>query len=76
VWASECFDPLDCSAPGLAVGRSSSPCDIFKELSRDCDEEERHSRLVAGYAKRSEGWLQRGWPTTKSISSGTMRYSA
>lgn len=52
MWVSECFDPLDSSAPGLAVGRSASPCDIFIELLTDCRKQDRRSPLVKRYRKK------------------------
>jgi hypothetical protein len=43
VWCSDKYDPG--GAP------SSSPCDRFISLQKDCDTEDNHSNLIAGYKK-------------------------
>ena len=43
VWCSDKYDPG--GAP------SSSPCEIFISLQKDCDSEDTHSSLITGYKK-------------------------
>jgi hypothetical protein len=43
VWCSDKYDP--------GGARSSSPCELFIDLQKDCDSEDTHSSLIAGYRK-------------------------
>ena len=44
VWCSDKYDPG--GAP------SSSPCEIFISLQKDCDNEDTHSSRISGYKKK------------------------
>jgi hypothetical protein len=69
VWASEYFDPLaagSSSSHGLAGGRSASPRDIFDELSRDCQSEERHSSHIQRYRRKFRS-LAKAWFVANEI---------
>jgi hypothetical protein len=68
VWASEHFDPLAVASalPTGLVGRSSSPRDIFDELSRDFQEEDRHSSHIKRYRKKFRS-LAKAWRSSDEI---------
>lgn len=49
VWCSPVFDPstLDALDPRRRIPGSSAPCNIYKGLLKDTNEEDRHSVLIA-----------------------------
>ena len=53
VWCSEYYDPTTATpgTAGAAIAPSSSPKVIFDTLTRECDQEERHSAIIKGYRK-------------------------
>jgi hypothetical protein len=61
VWCSDQYDPE--GAP------SSSPCEIFISLQKDCDGEDRHSNLINRYRKTFRKlvaiWQTSGFITTE-----------
>ena len=75
VWCSEYYDPTTATpgTAGAAIAPSSSPKVIFDTLTRECDQEERHSAIIKGYRKTfrrlAAEWLADGSITHSRVPS-------
>jgi len=61
-WVCEYFDSEEAPAGSAAalIAPSSNPRRIYNQLREDCEKEDKHSSLIAGY-KRTFSKLAKGW---------------